>query len=193
MVAQSATPPRRTRRRRPMFVGLANGLAVALITSLIGGSALYGTRRVLFEDVREYLRATVETAALSIDGDQHLTFTRPEQESSAAYIMAARQLQAFVTGNSSIPFAYTGIVTDDSMRFVIEATSRRKNANTAVAAPSMHGQVSWAPPPMRAMWNEGKTIVVFLTLEIVSRKEAEVCSLCLYPAPAIAMSSVSST
>ena len=159
MVAQSATPPRRTRRRRPMFVGLANGLAVALITSLIGGSALYGTRRVLFEDVREYLRATVETAALLIDGDQHLTFTRPEQENSAAYIMAARQLQAFVTGNSSIPFAYTGIVTDDSVRFVIEATSRRKNAVTAVAERSMRGQVTWAPPPMRTMWNEGKTIV----------------------------------
>ena len=140
-----------------MLVGLGNGLAVALITSLIGGSALYGTRRVLFEDVREYLRATVETAALSIDGDQHLTFTRPEQESSAAYLMASRQLQAFVTGNSSIPFAYTGIVTDDSIRFVIEAISLRKTAVTGVAERSMHGQVNWAPPPMRAMWTEGKT------------------------------------
>jgi signal transduction histidine kinase/CheY-like chemotaxis protein len=159
MAAHSATPPRRTRRRRPMIVGLGNGLVVAAITALIGGTALYGIRRVLFEDVREYLRATVETAALLIDGDQHLTFTRPEQESTAAYLTAARQLQAFVTGNSSIPFAYTGIVTDDSIRFVIEARSRRKTAVTGVAENSMRGQVTWAPPPMRAMWNDGKTVV----------------------------------
>ena len=159
MVAYSATPSRRTRRRRPMLVGLGNGLAVAAMTSLIGGTALYGMRRVLFEDVQEYLRATVETAALLIDGDQHLTFTRPEQENSPAYLTATRQLQAFVTGNTSIPFAYTGIVTDDSIRFVIEANSTRKTATAGVTERGMHGQVSWAPPTLRTMWTEGKTVV----------------------------------
>jgi signal transduction histidine kinase/CheY-like chemotaxis protein len=139
-----------------VLIGLGNGLAVALTTALIGGTALYGTRRVLFEDVREYLGATVETAAALIDGDQHLSLTRDD---APAYVAAARQLRAFVSGNTSIPYAYTGIVAGDSMRYVIEAASSRKTASNSIADHVALGQVAWAPPAMRTMWRERKTVV----------------------------------
>lgn len=48
-------------------------------------------------------------------------------------------------------------------------------------------QVAGVLVEKEAGFEEGKTIVVFLTLEIVSRIDAEVRSLRLYPAPAIAM------
>ena len=94
-MSASVTPPsnRLTTGRRPVLIGFAYGLVVMAATVVIGGSVMYGTRQVLFDDVREYLRATAETAASLMDGDVHETFRTPDQEHTEAYAQAVKPLQ----------------------------------------------------------------------------------------------------
>ena len=164
MASKAAPVKRPLGARRPLVISLAYGLAVAATASLAGGTLLLNTRRVLFRDVREYLRSTTETAAALIDGDLHASFKSSSQEQSPEYAAAIRPLQAVLKANKSIRFAYTGIVDGDSVRFVLDAEPDVPATGAGRSGRVHIGQAAPADPVLSRAWTERRPIVDALPL-----------------------------
>src|SRR5262245_20531097 len=124
MAGPSLPPPRRPGIRRPLLVGLVYALAVIATTAIIGGTVLVATRTVLFNDVRDYAGATVETAAALVDANTLALFTRADQDRSAEYTAAVRPLYALDSVGRSLRHVYAVSVAGDSMRYALDAAPR---------------------------------------------------------------------
>ena len=88
----SGSNPRLVVGRRPLYIGLAYGLTVALATVFIGVAVSFSTRSVLFDDLREQLRSTANTAAALVDGDLLATFAQHDLRQSRPLADAMRPL-----------------------------------------------------------------------------------------------------
>ena len=152
-------PVRPRRSLRPLWIGLMYGSVVLTATGVIGGTIRFSMRKVLFDDVHEYLRSTAETAASLVDGELHAGLRAREQESSAAYIEAVRPLQHLLDGNPSIKRVVTGVVVGDSIRFILDATPRGKLSADGVEEHVELGRMDVAPPQLLQMWKD-RTVVV---------------------------------
>ena len=106
--------------RSPRLVGLAYAAgigATALVSLAIVGIA---SRRVLLQDLRNYLRRTAETASASLDGDQVAAFRDSSQTGTAEYANASRPLRTLLQSNPDIRYAYVGRLRGDSMFYVLD-------------------------------------------------------------------------
>jgi len=119
-MARAETPTRR--RLSPMAAAVVHTLAVwaTALTAIVAVDSM--VRGMLLSDLRGYLGRTAEMAAAMIDGDAHRQFIRPDQDGSPAYRAAVRPLEALLRSNPEIRFAYTGIMRNDSMFFVLDGS-----------------------------------------------------------------------
>lgn len=102
------------------MVGLLIGLAVTLTAAISLLIVCITIRDVLLDDLRTYLRRTVETAAGAIDGDLHALITDSSETGSPQYLALSAPLDILLRTNPDIRFAYTGIIRSDSMFYVLD-------------------------------------------------------------------------
>jgi len=159
MPGKSAPPLRRAGARSPVLIGLAYSLAVAATTGIIGGSVLVSTRTVLFEGVREYLRAMTESAAALVDGDVHATLARPAQENTREYAAAVRPLFVLDSADNTVVHAFTAVVVGDSLRYVLDASTPGALLPNGRPAHRAIGEMEPVTTEARFAWAERKTFV----------------------------------
>jgi signal transduction histidine kinase/CheY-like chemotaxis protein len=140
---------RRVGARSPVLIGFVYGLTVLATTAIIGGTVLVSTRTVLFDDVRAYLRAVTLSAAALVDGDVLTTFTRPEQERTREYAVAVRPLFALDSADNATEEIFAGIVTGDSIRYVLDGTPAGKLGPNGLPTHRTIGETEPAWPEAR--------------------------------------------
>jgi hypothetical protein len=99
-----------------IVVGIAFFLAIFVTTFFIYHHALEAQKG----EIREGLVRTGEVLANFIDADQHNSFRSPDQKTSAAYLKAVEPLRKTVEADDTIPFAYTTILKDGKVYFVLD-------------------------------------------------------------------------
>jgi signal transduction histidine kinase/CheY-like chemotaxis protein len=150
-MAGTSPTNRRAATRRPLVVGFAYALVVAATTALIGGTVLFGTRRVLFEDVREYLRVTVETATGMVDATHLTRVSTPEHDGSSDYVELARPLMALRAANPFVKYAWIGVPSGDSSRIVVDGSRPDAKAPNGLAEHAPPGRLVTVDDDMRRM------------------------------------------
>ena len=137
--------------RRPLYVGLAYGLALALANAMIGGTVSYSTRMVLFDDVREQLRSTANTAAALVDGDLLATFAQRDPRQSKPLADAMRPLQELLRANSGLGAVAAGTIGGDSARFLLDERKGSAGRGAAIITRVEPGTMEWMAPELREM------------------------------------------
>ena len=108
------------RQRRPLAAAAIHGFVVAA-TAFVGIIVVQlAMRDALLADLRNYLGRTAEFTAASIDPVAHAALKDSAQTLSALYRRAAHPLEVLVRSNPDIRFAYTGVIRNDSMFFVLD-------------------------------------------------------------------------
>ena len=153
------TTPRRVVGRRPLYIGLAYGLAVGLASAIIGGTVSFSTRRVLFDDLREQLRSTANTAAALLDGDVLATFVQPDLRQSKALADALRPLQGLLRANSGLRAVAAGTISGDSVRILLNERRDSQPRSTSVIARAEPGTMEWMATELRAMSRGRGTLI----------------------------------
>lgn len=107
-------------RFRPLteavVVGLAFFAAIFVTTFFIYHHALQAQKG----EIREGLVRTGEVLANFIDSEQHNDFRSQDQKTSAAYLQAVEPLRKTIEADDTIPFAYTTILKNDKVYFVLD-------------------------------------------------------------------------
>jgi two-component system sensor histidine kinase/response regulator len=119
-----------------------------MAAAIIGGTVSFSTRRVLFDDVREQLRSTANTAAALVDGDLLATFAQRDPRQSKPLADAMRPLQELLRANSGLRAVAAGTIGGDSARFLLD--ERKGSAGRAVA-------MEWMAPELREMFRDRGT------------------------------------
>jgi signal transduction histidine kinase/CheY-like chemotaxis protein len=132
---------------------------VVATTAIIGGTVLLSTRTVLFDDVREYLRASTESAAALVDGDLLGTFTRAEQEETPEYAAAVRPLLMLDSADKAIVHVYAGVIVGDSLRYVLDASPPGKLDPGGLSEHKTIGETGPVTPEAKFAWAERATFV----------------------------------
>ncbi len=143
--------------RRPLYVGLAYGLALALANAMIGGTVSYSTRMVLFDDVREQLRSTANTAAALVDGDLLATFAQRDPRQSRPLADAMRPLQELLRANSGLRAVAAGTLGGDSARFLLDEHKDGPARASAIIRRVEPGTMEWMAPELREMSRDRDT------------------------------------
>jgi two-component system sensor histidine kinase/response regulator len=147
----SVSNPRLVVGRRPLYIGLAYGLAVALATTIIGATVSFSTRTVLFDDVREQLRMTANTAAALVDGDLLATFAQLDLRPSRPLADAMRPLQELLRANSGLRAVAAGALSGDSARVLMDERKSDPGRATAIVRRVEPGTMEWMAPELREM------------------------------------------
>jgi signal transduction histidine kinase/DNA-binding response OmpR family regulator len=125
-------------RNRPRIMGLV-GAMVAWATAIVGiGVVDLIVRQVLVDDLRAYLGRTATVTAALIDAESLSRFSSADDDGSEDYNRAARPLQALITHNSDIRFAYVGITNGKTMRFILDGVP--------IGAVDSEGKALHSPP-----------------------------------------------
>lgn len=107
-------------RFRPLteaiVIGLVFFVAIFITTFFIYHHAIEAQKG----EIREGLLRTGSVLVSFIDGDRHADFRSPEQKDSAAYQEAVMPLKRAIEADPSIPFAYTTVLQDDKVYFVLD-------------------------------------------------------------------------
>jgi hypothetical protein len=98
--------------------GTAIFLAILLTTLFIHYSAL----EALKGEIRDGLARTGSVLAVNVDGDLHETIVSRSQEGEEAYERAIEPLRRTVLSDESIAFAYTLVLSDNKVFFVLDPT-----------------------------------------------------------------------
>jgi two-component system sensor histidine kinase/response regulator len=151
--------PRRVVGRRPLYIGFAYGLAVALTTAIIGGTVSFSTRRVLFDDVREQLRSTANTAAALVDGDLLATFTQSDLRQSKPLVDAMRPLQELLRANTGLRGVAAGMIGGDSVRFLLDERKDSLGRTSSIVTRVAPGTMEWMAPELREMSRDRGTYI----------------------------------
>ena len=138
------------------MVALAYGLTVAAAAALIGGVVTYSTRKVLFDDVREYLGASATTGASLIEEETHERLVVGQQTAAAEYETAVRPLRAMLAANLALQRVYSGVISGGDFIFVLDARSTAGGSATALATV---GQRAPLPQIVRTMLSADSTVV----------------------------------
>jgi signal transduction histidine kinase/CheY-like chemotaxis protein len=106
---------------RPFFAALLQSVVV-------GGTALTGiallsvhSQRVLLEDLRRSLGQIATTTAALIDADTHQRIVAAERTAPSEYEAAVKPLRVLLKSNPDLRFAYTAIIRDGTMYYVLDA------------------------------------------------------------------------
>ncbi len=140
-----------------MYIGFAYGLSVALATAIIGGMVSFSTRRVLFDDVREQLRSTANTAAALLDGDLLPTFAQRDLRQSKPLADAMRPLQELLRANSGLRAVAAGTLGGDSARFLLDEHKDGPARASAIIRRVEPGTMEWMAPELREMSRDRDT------------------------------------
>ncbi len=159
MTGAVAKTLQRAGTRRPVLIGIAYGLTVIATTAIISGTVLVATREILFENEREYLRASTQTASAMADGDLIALVTRPDQERSRDYAAAVRPLFVLDSVNQSVVHAFTGIVHGDSLTVGLDATPPGTHSPDGTPAHWGFGSYQPATTEAKLAWLARKVFV----------------------------------
>jgi signal transduction histidine kinase/CheY-like chemotaxis protein len=138
------------------MVALAYGLTVAAAAALIGGVVTFSTRKVLFDDVREYLAASATTGSSLIEGETHERLAQSPQPGTQEYELAVRPLRALLAANVSLQRVYSGVISGSDLVYVLDA---RAGSAGSQAPRATVGQRAPLPPIVRAMIAADSTVV----------------------------------
>jgi signal transduction histidine kinase/CheY-like chemotaxis protein len=153
----SGSNPRLVVGRRPLFIGLAYGLAVALATAIIGGTVSLSTRKVLFDDVHEQLRSTANTAAALVDGDLLATFAQRDLRQSRPLADAMRPLQEMLRANGGLRAVAAGALSGDSTRFLLDEHKDGSGRTITIVTRVEPGTMEWMAPELRELLRDRGT------------------------------------
>lgn len=103
-------------------------LSEALVIGLVFFAAIFVTTFFIYHhaleaqkgEIREGLLRTGHVLAGFIDADQHADFRFAEQKTSEAYQQAVKPLRRAIEADSSIPFAYTTVLREGKVYFVLD-------------------------------------------------------------------------
>lgn len=104
--------------REAVFISMMMAAAIAITTFFIFDYSY----KALKGEIREGLARTASVLALLIDADLHETFTSRDQERSAAYSRALAPLANVQKADTSIAFAYTAVMRNGKVCFVLDPT-----------------------------------------------------------------------
>ncbi len=158
-MAVSGLTPRLVVGRRPLYIGLAYGLAVALATAIIGSTVSYSVRKVLFDDVREHLRAMTNTAAALVDGDQTVLFTQHDPAQSRTWTEAMRPLRGMLRAHAGVRAVAAGALIGDSTRFFLDEMKDSSDRGLTITARVQPGTMEWIAPELREMVRDRGTYI----------------------------------
>lgn len=100
---------------------LVGVLAFAVLAG-ISGLIYWLSKEALITEIRDGLARTARIAAASVDGDAHNFFKSDAQEQSPEYQSAIRPLRDIISADPQIAFAYSGILQNGKVYFVLDAT-----------------------------------------------------------------------
>jgi phosphoserine phosphatase RsbU/P len=122
---------------------LATLLAFAMLAGISG--MVYGlSKEALITEIRDGLARTARIGAASVSGDMHSTFLRKDQESSPEYQEAIRPLRDISEADPQIAFAYSAVLIDHKVFFVLDATPPPLPGETDESVSIME---QYTPPP----------------------------------------------
>jgi two-component system sensor histidine kinase/response regulator len=108
-------------KNHPLFAALLQAIVV-------GGTALTGiallsihAQHILLEDLRRSLGQIATTTAALIDADTHQRIVAAGGAAPSEYEAAAKPLRVLLKSNPDLRFAYTAIIRDDTMYYVLDA------------------------------------------------------------------------
>ncbi len=107
------------RINRPLFHGVAAGIAVWTISSLGLFYIWHAARDAQLDAVRSELRQLARTAATLVNGDLHRTLRSQEQAGSAAHLALLEPLVRFHKATSDIIYVYTAILDHGRVYYVL--------------------------------------------------------------------------
>jgi serine phosphatase RsbU (regulator of sigma subunit) len=138
---------------------LAALIAFAVLAGISG--LVYGlSKEALITEIRDGLSRTARIGAASVNGDQHRVFVSPEQETLAEYQSAIHPLRDIMDADSQIAFAYSAIIRDDAVYFVLDATPMPA-PGLGIADDSVKIMEKYDPPPpelLRALLKRQVTV-----------------------------------
>jgi signal transduction histidine kinase len=110
--------------RRPAFFGVAATLVTATVASI--GIVILGAlaERQQLDELRRALGQTATTAAALIDARDHQRHVQANHMSIEEYDQAVLPLRSLRTSNPDIVFAFTGVIRDQRMFYVLDADPR---------------------------------------------------------------------
>ncbi len=122
---------------------LATVLAFAVLAGISG--MVYGlSKEALITEIRDGLARTARIAAASVNGDLHHSFVRSEQENSVEYQAAIRPLRDISEADPQVAFAYSAILKDGKVYFILDATPPPSLGETDESVTIME---EYTPPP----------------------------------------------
>jgi sigma-B regulation protein RsbU (phosphoserine phosphatase) len=141
---------------------LLQSIAVAVVAFIaLAGMSYYvyhHSKASLIDEIRAGLERTARIAAQSVDSAQHRTFTQPEQKPSPEYQAAIRPLRQMMAADPEIAFAYSAVLIDGAVHFVLDATPAPQPGAEDESVQIM--QVYTTPPPdLLIALKEQRTVV----------------------------------
>lgn len=141
---------------------LVQSVLVALVAFVaLGGMAYYvyvHSRSALIEEIRAGLERTARIAAQSLDVDLQRSFTLPEQETTPEYQRAIRPLKDIVAADPEVAFAYTAILIEGKVYFILDATPPPKPGEDDNSVAIME-HYDPPPPDLLVALREQRTVV----------------------------------
>ena len=110
------------------MTGLVTGAAILATAAVSLAVVSITMREVLLEDLRTYLRRTVESTAALIDGPAHARLIDSRQTGSPEYRAVNAPLRALLRTNPDIKFAFSGFVRGNTMFFVLDGDTTSQGA-----------------------------------------------------------------
>ncbi len=107
-------------RIRPSLEGLICALAMIVALCASTWFTYLRAREAVLREIREGLVRLASAAALSIDGDAHLLLTSPAQRTSPEFRAMADKLEAFREASAHVRYAYTNMLADGKVCFVVD-------------------------------------------------------------------------
>jgi signal transduction histidine kinase/ActR/RegA family two-component response regulator len=112
----------------PAGEGARAAVGTVAQTLMIAGTAMAGIlvlaaslQEILLDDLRSSLGQTATTSAALIDGDLHQQMVEAGRPDPARYATMVRPLRLLLAANPDIRYAYTAILRDDTMYYVLDA------------------------------------------------------------------------
>jgi phosphoserine phosphatase RsbU/P len=135
---------------------LASLLAFAVLAAL-SGMVFWLSKVALVTEIRDGLARTARIGAASVNGELHATFANSTQD-SPDYIEGIRPLRDIMDADSQIAFAYSAILKDDKVYFILDATPPPKPGERDDSVSIME-QYNPAPPELLRTLRERRATV----------------------------------
>lgn len=140
ITALKRLPSHRAMVLQSILVGLFGFVALAGVSGLV----YLRSKEALINEIRAGLERTARIAARGVDGEAHGSFVRSEQKTTPAYATAIKPLREIIEADPQVAFAYSAILRDGKVYFVLDATPPPKPGETDQSVDVME---QYAPPP----------------------------------------------